>query len=144
MFSQMMMSQYHNPQNLTKRLASDIEKESKGRNHTQLMREENNQTPRQQKTPVKQLQSSQKNSGNDKWHTPQYLHEIVLQQEWTDSPQSQFQRYPKNNSLAEGSSNKNRSESGGDDCVKIVSDIESINKSLENLLEAKATHNTHD
>ena len=145
MFSQMMMRQHHNPQNLTKRSASDIEKESTGENHTHRMREDTTKRRDNKTTPVKQLQISQQNSGNGEWHTPQYLQHIASQQEWTDiSPQSQLKRTPKDNSLAAGINNKNRSESGDEDRVKNGSGIESINKSLENLMEAEATHNNHD
>ena len=75
---------------------------------------------------MKQLQSSQQNSENNEWHKPQYLQHIALQQECTDSPQSQFKRSPKKNSLAEGISNKRRFSLGPFPSVLVLAWVGSL------------------
>lgn len=144
MFAQMLKSQQQNPQNPTKRLASDINEDFKEENQIQPSGEDAIKRRDNKKTPVKQQHTSQQNSSEGEWHTPQYLQQIASQQGWTESPKSQLDTTLRSNSLIEGIRKEDRSESEDDDCDMEGSGIENINKSLENLMEAEAIQKNHD
>ena len=145
MFAQMLRSQQqHSPQNPIKRQASDINEEFKEEDHILPSGEDSIKRRDNKKTPVKKHHKSHNNPGSEEWHTPQYLQEIASQQSWTNSPKSQINTSSRNHSLIDGISNNNGSESEDDDRDTDGSGNESINKSLEDLMEAEAIKNNHD
>lgn len=146
MFANLVSTLHQVPTTIPKRSAQDMEEEQVNNQNTADLSSGTSKRWDNKKTPVRTLTIEETNPAQDTWQTPDYLEQIASQSEWSgySTPQQKSKILENTNSKDEENREQQMSESGDEDSTTQGSGIESINKSLANVMEAEATEKQNE